>query len=212
MAHRSARIVETVVLVMMMSDADLYRLASWSSWVACAALVIAAVALAIFFAGPGEPFGSINDLAFAATLIALVPAVLAVDRLAGPHLSPVIVRVLTIGTIAGIVLSATGSLLLVARVITLEDSYITGGLGILPVIAWMILVAVLSLGSKVLPPSAGWLAVSTVAVIVATIAIAVVTSGPVLWVAGVGLAVVVALWLAALASGFAGMAPKLAVQ
>ena len=41
----------------MMSDAELYRLASWSTWVSIVTLVIAGIALAIFFAGPGEPFG-----------------------------------------------------------------------------------------------------------------------------------------------------------
>ena len=197
------------VLVMMMSDADLYRLASWSTWVSLVALVISGVALVIFFAGPGEPFGSINDAFIAIALIALVPAILAVDRLAGDHYSP-LVRIVTIAAIAGVALAAVGQVLLILRVITLEDSYITGGLGILPVLAWFALVAILSLGAHLLPADVGWLAVVVLLAIVATSVVATVTMGPVLWITGVALVVAITAWLAALALAFAVRIPTAA--
>jgi hypothetical protein len=197
-------------VVVMMSDADLYRLASWSTWLSLVALVISGIALAIFFAGPGEPFGSINDAFIALALVALIPAVLAVDRLAGSHGSP-IVRIATIAVIAGIVLAAVGQLLLIARVITLEDSYITGGLGILPVLAWMLLVAALALGPGVLPATVGWLAAVVLVAIVATSVVASVTFGPALWVVGVALVAALVAWLASLALAFAGSVPQAAL-
>jgi hypothetical protein len=197
-------------LVVMMSDADLYRLASWSTWLSLVALVISGVALAIFFAGPGEPFGSINDAFTALALVALVPAVLAVDRLAGQHGAP-LVRIVTVAAIAGIVLAAVGQVLLILRVITLEDSYITGGLGILPLLAWMLLVAVLALGPGVLPASVGWLSVLVLAAIVATGLVSIVTLGPVLWVVGLALVVALVAWLASLAVAFAAAIPQLAL-
>jgi hypothetical protein len=198
-----------VLVVMIMSDADLYRLASWSTWVSLVALVISGVALAIFFAGPGEPFGSINDAFIALALVALIPAVLAVDRLAGSHGAP-IVRIATVAAIAGIVLAAVGQVLLILRVITLEDSYITGGLGILPVLAWILLVAVLALGPGILPALVGWLAALVLLAIVATSVVATVTLGPVLWVACLALVAALVAWLASLALAFAVSVPQAA--
>ncbi len=190
----------------MMSDAELYRLASWSTWVSIATLVIAGIALAIFFAGPGEPFGSINDAAIAITLLLLIPAVLAVDRLADERWAPM-VRIVTVAAIAGIALAAIGQLLLIVRVVTLEDSYITGGLGILPVLAWFVLVAIVSLVAGLLPSTVGWLAVASLLLIVVTGLVAAVTMGPLLWVACIALLAVLCAWLASLAVAFAAMSP-----
>ena len=195
----------------MMSDIELYRLASWSTVLSAIALVISGIALAIFFAGPGEPFGSINDAFISIALIALIPAVLAVDRLAGEHLAP-IVRIVTIAAIAGIVLASVGQVLLILRVITLEDSYITGGLGILPVLAWFVLVAILALGASVMPPATGWLAVASIACIIALVVVAAMTMGPPLWATGVVLLVVLSAWLGSLALAFAAQAPRVALS
>jgi len=197
------------LVVQMMSDVELYRLASWSTVWSAIALVISGVALAIFFAGPGEPFGSINDAFISLSLVALIPAVLAVDRLAGDQLSPW-VRVVTIAAIAGIALASIGQLLLIVRVITLEDSYITGGLGILPVLAWFVLVAILSLSAGVLPAQVGWLAIASLALVVALAVVASITMGPVLWLAAVALLIALTAWLGSLALAFAAQAPRVA--
>ncbi len=191
---------------MMMSDTDLYRLATWSTWLSLVTLVISGVALVIFFAGPGEPFGSINDACVAIALIALVPAILAVDRLAGDHISPW-VRIVTIAAVTGVVLAAVGNVLLILRVITLQDSFISGGLGILPVLAWLVLVVVLSIGIGSLPVGVGWLAIAVLLGIVVFSVIGAITTGPFLWAAGVSLLVVIAAWFAILASAFAARIP-----
>jgi hypothetical protein len=192
--------------MLMMSDTELYRLASMATWVSIATLVVSGIALAIFFAGPGEPFGSINDAAIAVTLILLIPAVLAVDRLAGERSTP-LVRIVTIAAIAGIVLAAVGQLLLIVRVITLEDSFITGGLGILPVLAWFVLVAVVALVGGFLPSVVGWLTVASLGMIVVTAVVAAITMGPLLWVACVALLAVLCTWLASLAIAFGAASP-----
>jgi hypothetical protein len=197
------------VVAMMMSDIELYRLAGWSTVLSAIALVISGIALAIFFAGPGEPFGSINDAFIAISLIALIPAVLAVDRLSDGHLAP-FVRIVTIATIAGIVLASVGQVLLIVRVITLEDSYVTGGLGILPVLVWIVLVAILALGSHVLPTQVGALAVASLASIVVMSVVSTITFGPALWVSAVLLVAVISAWLGSLAFAFTAASPQVA--
>ena len=44
-----------------MATADLYRLASLSSWIALVALVLSGIALALFFGGAGQFWGPVND-------------------------------------------------------------------------------------------------------------------------------------------------------
>jgi hypothetical protein len=201
--------LEGRVVAKMMSDVELYRLAGWSTVLSAIALVISGIALAIFFAGPGEPFGSINDAFIAISLIALIPAVLAVDRLSDGHLAP-FVRIVTIAAIAGIVLASVGQILLIVRVITLEDSYVTGGLGILPVLAWFVLVPILALGAHVLPATVGALAVASLVSIVILSVVSIITLGPALWVSAVVLVAVVSAWLGSLALAFTAASPQVA--
>ena len=184
-----------------MATADLYRLAGMSSWIALVALVLSGVALALFFGGAGEFWGPVNDALIVLTAIALIPAVVAVARLAGEHGAPW-VAILTGAAIAGLIVIAVGQTLLIVGRLSLDGSYVTGGIGVIPVLAWIVLVAALSLGSGVLPSTTGWLAVATLVAIVAVSVIAVVTQGPVLWVAGVGLLVAISGWLAGLATSF----------
>jgi hypothetical protein len=188
--------------------ADLDRLAGPSTWVSLVALVLSAIALALFFGGAGQFWGPVNDAFIVVAVLALIPAVLAVDRIAGDHAAPW-ARILTVATIAGIVLMAVGQTLLILGRLSLDGSYVTGGIGVIPLIAWMVLVAVLALGSGVLPRTVGLLAAATVAAIVAEGVIATLTRGPALWVSSVGLVVVLVAWLASLASSF-GSAPALA--
>jgi hypothetical protein len=188
--------------------ADLDRLAGTSTWVALVALVLSAIALALFFAGAGSFWGPVNDALIVVAVLAMIPAVLAVDRLAGDHGSPW-TRIVTIAAIAGIVLMAVGQTLLIVGRLSLEGSYVTGGVGVIPFLAWIVLVAVLSLASGVLPRSVGWLAVATIASIVVMSVVGAITMGPALWVSGIALVVILSAWLAALA-GALGSAPALA--
>jgi len=182
-----------------MATTDLYRLAGLSSWIALVALILSGVALALFFGGAGQFWGPVNDALIVLTAIALVPTVVAVAQAAEPQATPW-VSILPVAAVAGLVLIAVGQTLLIVGVLSLDGSYVTGGIGVIPVIAWIVLVAALSLGGGVLPSFTGWLAIATLASIVAFSAIAVLTRGPVLWIAGVVLLGVIGSWLASLAT------------
>lgn len=179
--------------------ADLDRLAGPSTWVALVALVASGIALALFFGGAGQFWGPVNDAFIVVAVLAMIPAVLAVDRLAGDHAAPW-TRVVTVAAIAGIVLMATGQTLLIVGRLSLEGSYVTGGIGVIPFVVWIALVAALSLASGVLPRPVGWLAIATLVGIGALAVIGMLTQGPLLWIAGVGLLVAMAAWLAVLAT------------
>jgi len=188
-----------------MATADLYRLASLSSWLALIALVLSGIAIALFFGGAGEFWGPVNDALIVVTAITLIPAVIAVNRVAGDRGAPWVL-VVSISAVVGLVLIAVGQTLLIIGRLSLDGSYVTGGLGVAPVLAWIVLVAILSLGSGVLPSTIGWLAVATLAAIVVLSIIAVVTSGPLLWVGGAGLLIVISAWLAGLATSLGASA------
>jgi hypothetical protein len=183
----------------MMATADLYRLASLSSWIALVALVLSGIALALFFGEAGEFWGPVNDAFIVVTAIGLVLPVVAVSRLAADQGAPW-VTIVTIVALAGLVLIAVGQALLIVGRLSLDGSYVTGGIGIVPVLAWIVLVAILSLGSGVLPSTVGWLAVATLAAIVIVSIVAAVTRGPILGVVSVALLITVSAWLASLAS------------
>jgi hypothetical protein len=189
----------------MMTTADLGGLAGPSTWLALVALVLSGIALALFFAGAGAYWGPVNDVLIVVAVLALIPAVQTVDRLAGNHGAPW-TRIITIAALAGIVLMATGQSLLVAGRLSLDGSYVTGGIGVIPFLAWIALVAVLSLSSGVLPAAVGWLAVASLAAIGAMAVIATFTMGPLLWVSGIAVVVALGAWLAALASSLGAVA------
>ncbi len=183
---------------MMMETDGFYRIAGWLTWLALVALVISGVALALFFGGAGEVFGPINDAFIAIALLALIPAIVAVDRLATGQLGPW-VRIVSIAAIVGILIASIGNVLLIAGRITLEGSFVTGGIGIVPVLAWIVLVAVLALGAGVLPAAIGWLSVAAIGVIIACSVVVAVTTGLLPWVASVALLVGLSVWLGGLA-------------
>jgi hypothetical protein len=185
-----------------MANADLYRLASLSTWMALVALVLSAIALALFFGGAGEFWGPVNDALIVVTAIALIPTVAAVARMAGDRGAPW-VAIVSVAAIAGLVVMAVGQMLLILGRLSLDGSYVTGGIGIVPFIAWVVLVAVLGLGLDVLPSRIGWLALASVAAILVFSLTAAITLGPVLWVEAVAMLAVISFWLAGLATTFA---------
>jgi hypothetical protein len=184
-----------------MATADLYRLAGVSSWIALVALVLSGVALALFFGGAGQFWGPVNDALIVVTAIALIPAVLAVSRLAGDRGAPW-VGILTVATIGGLILIAVGQTLLIVGRLSLEGSYVTGGVGVLPLLAWIVLIAVLGLGGSPIPDTLGRLAAVAIGAIVVFAVIAAITQGPVLWIAGVALVALLAIWMGGLATTF----------
>jgi hypothetical protein len=188
-----------------MTNADLFRLASLSTWLALVALLLSAIALALFFGGVGDFWGPVNDALIVVTAIALLPAVVAVVRLAGDQGAPW-VSIVSVAAIAGLVLIAIGQTLLIIGRLSLDGSYATGGLGVLPFLAWIVLVAILALGMGVLPSRTGWLAVLTLVAIVVFSVTATVTLGPVLWVEALCMLAIVSAWLGTLAMTFTDVA------
>ena len=182
-----------------MITADLYRMAGISTWIALVALVLSGIALALFFAGAGAFWGPVNDALIVVTAFALLPGIVAVARLAGDHAAPW-VAILTVAAIAGLVLVAVGQTLLIVGRLSLEGSFVTFGLGTVPFLAWVVLVAVLGLGGSAVPESVGRLAAVVLGTIVVAAILGVVGSGPVLWIAGIGTLVALSIWLAGLAT------------
>jgi hypothetical protein len=190
---------------MMIESGALYRAAGLSGVVALVALVVAAVTIALFFGGAGQVFGPINDLFVAIMMIALIVPILAVDRLATGQ-AGLWLRIVSVGAITGAVLIAVGQLLLVVGVIDLETSFVTGGLGIIPVLVWMVALIVLAVPLGILPSSVGWLAGATIALIVVGSLVTFVTTGPIAWAAWIAVGVVLVVWLADLSASFMGRA------
>jgi hypothetical protein len=189
---------------MMIETATLFRFAGWSAAAAIVTLVISGIALAIFFQ-VGEPWGSINDFFIVLTALALILPILAVDRIAVDRAGWL--RIITIVAIGGAALIAIGQSLLIARVIDLQSSYVTGGIGVLPVLAWMLGLVVLAFGSHALVPAIGWSALASLAMVVIFSLIAAATMGPAMWVASVVLLLAISAWLAVLSADLLARVP-----
>ncbi|CAN5798437.1 hypothetical protein BH24CHL6_BH24CHL6_06880 [soil metagenome] len=144
---------------------SLLRMAGYGALLAIVTLIVAGVALALFFGGAGDLFGPINDIFTALTLLLLVPAILAVRRLGSGVVGDWFTW-LSVLTIGGLLLAAAGFILLVVRVIELQTSFLTFGLGILPFMAWVAALAYVSLRHGLLSRTVGWWVVAFLAVTV----------------------------------------------
>ncbi len=142
-----------------MENALFFRLAGSSTLLAIPVLLLSGLFLALFFGGRGEIYGSLNDLFSALSLLLLILPAIAVyvntQAAAGSWLVAI-----TSLAVAGMVVGAAGQVLLVTGVINLQTSFVTGGVGIVPVLAWAISIAVLSLGLRQLSASLGWLTIT----------------------------------------------------
>ncbi len=137
-------------------------LAAWSTLAAIGALVVSAIALALFFGGAGAYWGPVNDLFVALFLLLLLPAVVAMWRLSPDDIGPWF-GLLGVAAMAGIVVAAVGQLLLVAGVIELRTSFVTGGIGVAPVLLWMVGLAVLVFTRDIAGVEVGWTLVAALA-------------------------------------------------
>jgi hypothetical protein len=185
---------------MMIQASDLYRAAGLSAIVALLALIAAAVALALFFGGAGQFWGPVNDVLIALCLAALILPVLAVDRLTADQ-AGVWVHVVSVAALFGIVVAGVGQLLLVVGVIDLNTSYVTGGIGIVPVLVWIAAVAVLAGPMALLPADVGWLAGATLALIVVGSVVTAFTQGPLIAIPWTAVTLALAAWLWTLSGG-----------
>jgi hypothetical protein len=190
---------------MMISSDDLYRAASLSALVALIALIGAAITLALFFGGAGQFWGPVNDVLFAIMLVALILPILAIDRLTINE-AGFWVRVVTVAALAGAVVGAVGQLLLVVNVIDLNTSYVTGGVGIVPVLVWIAAVAVLGGPMGLLPAQVGLLAGITLGLVVVGSVVTAITQTPIIALPWVAVTIALVVWLGSLSGGLAARA------
>ena len=190
----------------MLSDSQLYPAAGASAVVSLIALVVSGVALALFFGGAGAFWGPVTDMFLVVTVLALILPILAVDRLAAEQ-GAGWMRLVSIAAILGAILIAVGQTALVIGALSLEGSFITGGIGFIPIVVWLVALAVLSLGSGVLPPLVGWAAVAVLVLIGVEALVAAVAMGPLVWIASIALLVALVAWLWALSSTLLSRAP-----
>lgn len=140
-----------------------HRMGSRSTLLSAAALLLSAVALTLFFTNVGAVFGPINDVLISAFLLLLMPGLWA----ARARLLAVVgawFTVLTLVAMLGMVVAATGQLLLVLRVISLQTSLVSGGLGFLPLAVWIGVASVVALRRGVLSTAVGWWGVAFIGI------------------------------------------------
>lgn len=175
-------------------------LAAWSTLAAIGALVVSAVALALFFGGAGAFWGPVNDVFVALFLFLLLPAVVAVWRLSPDDIGPWF-GILSAAAMAGIAVAAVGQLLLVAGVIELRTSFLTGGVGVAPVLLWMAGLAVLVFAREITGVEVGWTLVAVLVLAVLAALSAVMLPVAATAIVSVLLTVALVAWLVALSSG-----------
>lgn len=173
-------------------------IAGWSTLAAIGALILAGVTIALFFGGAGDVWGPVNDVFSALTLILLVPAVVAVQDLGGPE-SGAWLLAATVAGLVGIVVAAGGQLLLVAGVIELRTSFVTGGIGVLLLGVWVVASAAIALGTDVLSERTGWLAIGALGLSAVTTLVAATGRRALITAVSVVLLVELVAWLASLA-------------
>ena len=183
---------------MMLAGADLDRTAGYAAAAATLSLLLAGVTIALFFGGAGQQYGPMNDVFTAVTLVLLILPVLAIRALVGDASGPLFDAV-SLLAVVGLAVSAVGQMLLVVGVIDLDTSYVTGGVGIGPVLAWAVGLALVSLRGDALPDELGWATFAMLALVALTTVVASVASGPPVALVSTGLFISLELWLAALA-------------
>lgn len=182
---------------------DLTRAAD-ATRLATGALVLSAIALALFFGGVAPIFGPINDLLLGAVFVLLVPAVLVTSRLARRRWF----TVLAIIAVAGIAELVIGQLLLVSGIIGLQASFATLGIGFLAFATWATALAALALRRQLLTPVVGrWAVGFAVALVSASLAWALLPLAA--WsVFGVALLVAFVGWLVSVDAALRGTAER----
>jgi len=140
------------------------------------------------------------------TVLALILPMLAVDRLAA-EAGIGWVRLVTIGAVLGAILIAVGQTALVLGFLSLQGSFVTGGLGFIPIVVWLVALVVLTFASGVLPSPVGGAAVVVLVLIGVEALVGSATYGPLLWIASIALLAALVAWLWILSSTLLARAP-----
>jgi hypothetical protein len=182
-----------------MDDQTLLRAAGRSAALAIPLILVAGIAIALFFGGRGAIWGPVNDVFVSLTCLALLLPIVAIDRIAAD--SAPWMRWVSLVAVAGCVLIAVGQFALVLGRIDLQTSFVTGGVGFLGLLAWMVALIVLALAVGVLPAAIGWLSAITLALVILEAAVGLAIGGPALWLASLVLIVGIVAWLGAIGAG-----------
>ncbi len=138
-----------------------------SAFLAIPALALSGYFGALFSLRKGDHYGPLNDVFFALAVFLLILPAIAVNDLANQQVG-VWFDTVTWAAVAGMVVADVGQTLLVVRAISLQASFTTGGLGILPVLAWMASMAVVSLRNAVPDEPVGWAMTVSLALMIPT--------------------------------------------
>jgi hypothetical protein len=194
----------------MLPDTDLYRAAGASTVVALIALVISGVTLALFFGGAGAFWGPVNDIFIVVTVLALILPIIAVDRLAA-EAGVGWMRLVTIAAVLGATLIAVGQMALVLGFLSLQGSFVTGGIGFIPIVVWLVALVVLAFVSGALPSAVGWTALAVLALIGVETLTVFAPMGILQWVTSIVLLISMVAWLWILSSTLLTRATGLSV-
>jgi hypothetical protein len=173
------------------------NVAAASALAAIGALLVAGITIALFFGGAGDYWGPVNDVFSALALLLLVPVMLAVLRLAPDDIGPWF-ALITYAAIAGALLGAAGQVILVLGGISLQASFVTGGIGLMPILAWGIGLAVLVFSRDMLSVVVGWLLVGVLLSAVLLTVVSQFAPWPVIAAGGVITLALLIAWLATL--------------
>ncbi|MEX1156804.1 MAG: hypothetical protein WED12_06505 [Chloroflexota bacterium] len=183
----------------------LIRAAGYSAYAAIATLVVAAVTIGLFFGGAGQFWGPVNDVFVSLTTLLLILPVLAILLLAGDHAGWWF-SALSWLAIAGLLLVAVGQLLLVVGVISLNASFLTGGIGISPFLLWALATIWTAWTFGVPSMMVGFLLAGVLVVSALTTAVSLALPGVATGIVSAVLTLAVCAWMAALGSDLLGRA------
>ena len=180
-----------------MDEATLFRLGGYSALAAVPALLLAGVFLALFFGGFGDRYGPLNDIFSALVLLLSVAPALAVAGLLSEQTGGWF-GVLTGLAVLGMLIGAVGQMALVLGGISLPTSFVTGGIGIMPVLLWFGATAFIVLRGGQLPAIIGWLLVASLGLALLLTLASMWRLGIATWALSVALLVALCGWYGAL--------------
>ena len=183
----------------------LIRAAGYSAYAAIATLIVAAVTIVLFFGGAGQFWGPVNDVFVSLTTLLLILPVLAILLLAGDHAGWWF-SALSWLAIAGLLLVAVGQLLLVVGVISLNASFLTGGIGITPFLVWALATVWTAWTFGVPSVMVGFLLAGVLVMSALTTAVSLALPGVATGIVSAVLTLAVCAWMAALGSDLLGRA------
>ena len=143
-----------------MTTPQLNRFAGWSAYASAGAAILGMVFIFIFFSA-GEPFGSLNDLSIATQVLLMIPVAVALYRALPAGTLSTASFIVLIALVLGVTALAFGSVLLVLKKISLEQSFKPPFNNYWLIGIWLTLASLLALNAHTLSSGLGWLGIIT---------------------------------------------------